>query len=176
MNKDEIIKELNNEVLLAATFFKSLPKEKFFTRPLAEKWSPAENAEHLALSVKPLILAFSLPRFALRLTFGKPNRPGRTYDQVVEKYKAKLAAGGKASGPFIPKKLAMRDNTEAVIQQFTDAYKRFASRLNSWADEQLDRYLLPHPLLGKLTLREMLYFTIYHVSHHHSLVRRMQTD
>lgn len=24
----------------------------------------------------------------------------------------------------------------------------------------------PHPLLGKLTLREMMFFTIYHVQHH----------
>jgi hypothetical protein len=30
---------------------------------------------------------------------------------------------------------------------------------------------LPHPLLGKLTLREMIYFTIYHVQHHHKLVQ-----
>jgi hypothetical protein len=29
---------------------------------------------------------------------------------------------------------------------------------------------LPHPLLGKLTLREMLYFTAYHADHHrHSI-------
>jgi len=32
--------------------------------------------------------------------------------------------------------------------------------------------LLPHPLLGKVTVREMLYFTIHHVQHHHALVER----
>jgi hypothetical protein len=26
--------------------------------------------------------------------------------------------------------------------------------------------VLPHPLLGKLTIREMLYFTVYHGEHH----------
>ncbi|QOI96901.1 MAG: DinB family protein [Flammeovirgaceae bacterium] len=176
MRKGDIINNLNNEVLLAASCFKALPEEKFFARPLPEKWSPAEHAQHLILSVKPLITAFSLPRFVLRWTFGKPNRPGRTFDQVVEKYKAKLAAGGKASKPFIPKRLAVSDNPKTVIQHFTNAYSRFAYRLSSWPEEQLDRYLLPHPLLGKLTLREMLYFTIYHVSHHHGLVKHMQTD
>ena len=32
--------------------------------------------------------------------------------------------------------------------------------------KQLDHYLLPHPLLGKITLREMLFFSAYHIQHH----------
>ena len=39
------------------------------------------------------------------------------------------------------------------------------------SEEDLDYYLLPHPILGKLTLREMLYFTIYHVKHHEKQIR-----
>ena len=39
------------------------------------------------------------------------------------------------------------------------------------SEEDLDYYVLPHPLLGKLTLREMLYFTIYHVKHHEKQIR-----
>ena len=39
-----------------------------------------------------------------------------------------------------------------------------AELLTSQAD--LDRYRLPHPLLGKLTVREMLFFTVYHNYHH----------
>lgn len=171
MGKEDIIKRLNNEVLLAATFFKSLSPEKFIARPLPDKWSPAENAEHLVLSVKPLTLAFSLPGFVLRLAFGKPNRPGRTFDQLVEKYKGKLASGGKASGPFIPKNITADAHAETLIHRFADSYSRFSLKVSRWPEEKLDRYLLPHPLLGKLTLREMLYFTMYHVSHHHNLMR-----
>jgi hypothetical protein len=33
-------------------------------------------------------------------------------------------------------------------------------------EAQLDQYLVPHPLLGKITLRELGYFTIYHTQHH----------
>ena len=39
-------------------------------------------------------------------------------------------------------------------------------RADSFSEKQLDTFILPHPLLGKLTLREMLYFTIYHAEHH----------
>jgi len=40
------------------------------------------------------------------------------------------------------------------------------------SEAALDKYILPHPLLGKLTLREMLYFTAYHVAHHKQLVEK----
>jgi hypothetical protein len=176
VNRDEVIQKLNNEVLLAATYFQSLPKEKFFLRPVPEKWSPAENAQHLVLSVRPLLLAFSLPKFLLRLLFGKPNRPGRSYDQVVEKYKARLEAGGKASGPYIPRNVSHNADPKKVIGTFTRAYASFAKKISSVTEEQLDACLLPHPLLGKLTLREMLYFTAHHVSHHHELVRSRLTS
>ena len=40
----------------------------------------------------------------------------------------------------------------------------------AWSERALDRYRLPHPLLGRLTVREMLLFTLYHSVHHFSLV------
>lgn len=170
MDKAKIISNLEQEVLLTTTFLRSLPKEKFFSRPFPETWSPAENARHLILSVRPLLMAFSLPGFVLRLLFGKPNRPGRTFDQVVEKYKAKLAAGGRATAPFIPRVENADAEPEILVQQFASAYNRFGRKMAGWPEHQLDQYLLPHPLLGKLTLREMLYFTVYHVAHHRELL------
>ena len=41
---------------------------------------------------------------------------------------------------------------------------------HSWGELALDRYRLPHPLLGRLTVREMLLFTLYHSVHHFNLV------
>ncbi len=39
-------------------------------------------------------------------------------------------------------------------------------KIPGWSEAALDRYRLPHPLLGKLTVREMLFFTLYHNAHH----------
>jgi hypothetical protein len=39
--------------------------------------------------------------------------------------------------------------------------------LKKFSEDDLDSIRLPHPLLGKLTVREMLYFAVYHVGHHH---------
>ena len=61
--------------------------------------------------------------------------------------------------------------TESALLREVEA---LCSRLERMDEKQLDAYLLPHPLLGKLTLREMLYFTIYHVEHHGRLVAAQQ--
>jgi hypothetical protein len=40
------------------------------------------------------------------------------------------------------------------------------NNLHKWSEKNLDNTAVPHPLIGKLTLRKMLYFTIYHMKHH----------
>ena len=131
------------------------------------KWSPTQQAEHLVKSVSPVTLAFSLPKFVLPLLFGKANRPSRTYDELIVKYKAKLAAGGKASSPFVP---GVPDNLSIVCERLEKSVATLCNRIDSFSEPQLDRLILPHPLLGKLTLREILYFTAYHARHHQQLV------
>ena len=55
---------------------------------------------------------------------------------------------------------------DAVDKQIT----RLSEKIDRFSETELDQFILPHPLLGKLTLREMIYFTIYHVEHHHSQI------
>lgn len=167
----ELADTLHKEVELASSYFNSIPPNKFFARSVPEKWSPAENLQHLVLSVRPLVLAFSLPAFLIRIFFGKPNRHGKSYHEVVERYKAKLDAGGKASAPFIPQKISPDASQKEIIDAFVTIYGKFQKKISGIPESKLDQYLLPHPILGKLTLREMIYFTIYHVAHHHALVR-----
>ncbi len=114
-------------------------------------------------------LAFILPRFLLSLVFGKATRASKTYDGLVEKYHSKLAAGGKSSAPFLPKAVAVTDR-EKLGKNLHGLVESLVKRMESFSEEQLDAFILPHPLLGKLTVREMLYFTMYHVEHHQKQV------
>lgn len=127
------------------------------------KWSPAQQAEHLVKSVRPVTLAFSLPKFVLPLVFGRSNRPSRSFDDLIARYHAKLAAGGRASRPFVPD---VPGDLDAVYRRLGKTVDRLSQRVNRFSEQELDTLLLPHPLLGKLTLREMLYFTAYHAKHH----------
>jgi hypothetical protein len=127
------------------------------------KWSAAQQAEHLVKSVKPVNLAFSLPGFVLSIAFGRANRPSRTYDELVARYKAKLASGGKSSKPFVP---GIPASPREVYDRLDATVNALSRKVGAESEPQLDKYILPHPLLGKLTLREMVYFTAYHATHH----------
>ena len=132
------------------------------------KWSPVKQVDHLVRSVAPVRLALTIPSFILRIFFGSANRPSRKYDELVAKYHAKLQAGGRASGRFLPDKKPKQ--ALKLTTQLTHLIQSLNQKVESFSEEQLDTLILPHPLLGKLTLREMLYFTIYHVQHHHQQV------
>ena len=168
-NKPQIIAALNEKVDAFNKYIASLNKGEFEVSPNG-KWSAGQNLDHLVRSIKPLQIAYSLPKFALTILFGKANRPSRTYDELVTKYKSKLAAGGKASKQFIPLAVSF-ENKERLIKMY-DAYKqKLVVRIEKLSEADLDEYILPHPLLGKLTLREMLYFTIHHNEHHLELLK-----
>lgn len=136
------------------------------------KWTAAQQLEHLFRAVQPVALAFALPKFLLRLLFGKANRPSRSFEGLVEKYQQKLADGGRASGRFVPPKTRLADR-EKLLAGLENEVEKLSRRLGRFSETDLDTLLLPHPLLGKLTLREMLFFTAYHVAHHERSVREM---
>ncbi len=146
-----------------------------FNKSKDGKWTAGQQLEHIHLAVKPLILAFTLPKFLLKLLFGTAIRESRTYDELVKKYLIKLESGGRASGPFIPKTVSVEKGQRLKLILLKEV-KDLSSKLDRFTEADLDLYVLPHPLLGKLTIREMMYFTIYHVSHHQELIKRYVKD
>lgn len=128
------------------------------------KWNAVQLLDHIVRSVSPVSLALSLPAFLLRLIFGTANRKSRSYEELVARYHDKLKAGGRASGRFVPP--PKTDSVEKLSTNLSKVVQALARRIDRFSETQLDRLILPHPLLGKLTLREMLYFTLYHVQHH----------
>ena len=167
--KPQIISALSEKVDAFNNYILPLSKEQFESTP-AGKWSAGQNLDHLIRAIKPLQLAYGLPKFALLILFGKTNRLSKTYDELVTKYKTKLAAGGKASGPFIPPVIRFEQKDELIKKYFLQKQK-LITKIEKQSESDLDKYILPHPLLGKVTLREMLYFTIHHNEHHLELLK-----
>lgn len=140
-----------------------------FTKSVNDKWTAGQQLKHIIMSVTPVNQALSLPPFMLRILFGKANRVSRTYDQLVEKYQGKLKDGGRAPGRFAPPSVTT-DQRAALIKKLEKLTVILNKRLAGFSERQLDQLILPHPLLGKLTLREMICFTIYHAGHHEKQV------
>jgi hypothetical protein len=174
--KEEIIDHLENVSNTFLSFCNSISDEFFFRQP-AEKWSIAQNVTHLITSAKMTRLAYRLPKFIIRIYTGKPNRLSRTYDELVAKYKLKLTQGGRASGRFVAQPVSSKTGKENILHSFSITMKTLNDTINkNWNNLQLDQYLAPHPLLGKLTLRELCYFTIYHTEHHLHIIKERLND
>ena len=168
-DKSSIIAALNEKVDAFNYYIDSLDKEGFEAKP-NEKWSAGQNLDHLIRSIKPLQLAYSLPKFILKFMFGKTNRPSRSYEELVLKYKTKLAAGGRAGGVFIPTIISF-DKKNELLKKYDSHKNKLIKKIQKQFEKDLDYYILPHPLLGKLTMREMLFFTIHHNEHHLNLLK-----
>ena len=176
MSKDEISKQLQSVKEEFTGFCTGIDTDSFFHQP-QEKWSVAQNVKHLIISANTTKLAFTIPKFIVRLYTGKPNRPSRNYNELVNKYKLKLKEGGRASGIYIPKIISPQTGKETILMSFNKSMDKLITSIDKkWIDQELDEYLAPHPLLGKITLRELCYFTIYHTFHHLDIIKQRLLD
>jgi len=168
MNKEEIIRQLKERHEIFVEEIDALTEDDFLFAP-PEKWSAGQQVDHIYRSVATLFLAMRIPKPAIKLVIGKANRPSRSYDELVERYAQKLSGGGKAKGPFIPSAISYAEKKK-LLEKVRSVVEKLSNRINQFSEKDLDEMILPHPLLGKLTMREMLFFTIYHVQHHQRLM------
>jgi len=169
--KTDLISAIKDSTQRAESWFIEIPASDFFTRQ-GEVWSASDNVDHLIKAVKPIIKALRLPKFTLHTMFGKPEKPSMTYEELCEIYRDELSKGAQASGRFLPDQESPAENADAkkreLLEQWTNASAELVSIVEILDESELDQYLLPHPILGKLTIREMLFFTIYHNLRHAS--------
>jgi len=169
--KGDLIPALQDSSQRAAHWFQEIPVSDFFIRE-GEVWSPSDNLDHLIKAVKPITKALKLPKITLHAMFGKPEKVSASYEELCQRYRDEIASGGQASGRYLPNQTTPDGNSEEVkkdlLHQWSNASEELVSVAGKWEENDLDRYQLPHPLLGKLTIREMLYFTIYHNLRHAS--------
>ena len=136
-----------------------------FSQSKAGKWSPKQQLIHLVSSASPVAISMHLPK-AVFSAFGTRAGESLSYDGVVGKYQDKLNKGAKAPIAFRPVSIT-NPSREKLLLQWKKVLDNFRTALYlQWDEADLDKYRMPHPLLGMLTVREMLLFTIYHTLHH----------
>jgi hypothetical protein len=151
-------------------------KDEYFFKSNGH-WSVAENLEHLRLSFYRSWQGLFLPKFILNWKFGKPTHDSLPYEELQEVYREKLSQGAKAGKRFIPKIKTGSNSKDELIEQFRHTTTRYLNEIRYyWEDEHIDRFQLPHPVLGLITARELMYFNIFHCWHHFSTIRRRKED
>ena len=103
------------------------------------------------------------------------NRPSRTYDGLVHRYNERLQTVYQLPKDFNPEPVPYAQREEFLDRLVSYAI-RIGDRLEKLGEDSIETYILPHPLLGKLTLKEFGYFTIYHCRHHLGLINKYSTS
>jgi hypothetical protein len=172
-DKTILTDKINLTVKEIVAFLEQLSNEKLH-QSTSGKWSAAEQIIHLNKSVAPINMAFSLPKITF-LVFGKANS-SEGFEAIVNKYQQALSNGGKASKQYEPSESTSKKVKAEIIHAFKDHYSELTKKLQNWSEEDLDTYRLPHPLIGKITMRDMMHFTIYHLQHHLKSMKELVTE
>jgi len=170
MTQKKIIEQLHLAFSDVANTAKLFSEETFFQRPATGKWSVAENAEHLILSVKPLAGLFGQPETMLE-KWGKTTRPQGNYDKVVAVYLEKVGNVGVGFPSFTPSNTIT--SKQELVDELDAVNNKFLVRASLLTEMELDTYQVPHPLIGMLTCREFLYFTHYHTMRHCGTMKQL---
>ena len=166
MDKEDIIELIEEKYSELINWLEKHPDEKWTEGPDG-KWTTGQQALHLLQSIKPLNFALSLPKFVLRYKFGKANRPVRAYDAIVKRYHDRLkeSQGATYKGSQNMKIPNLADK-HYIINRLQTENKKLQYKTKRLSDKNLDKLILPHPLMGKMPVREMIMWTAYHVEHH----------
>ncbi len=171
-SREELVAALEAVHAQATTVWDRFSAREFYAPPAVGGWSPAQNVTHLVRSTSAVNRALRLPRLVLRLLFGASRRPSRTFAELRADYKSALTAGAGA-GEYAAPELRPADEAAArqrLLARWRDLLPALRAAILRWDEDSLDHYRLPHPILGKVTVREMIYFTIYHIGHHAEIV------
>jgi hypothetical protein len=170
MDKLNITSNLNLQHQSFTDYLSSLSKSEFEFNS-ETKWSAGQQLEHIRLCLKPLNMILSVPKVLTRLYFGRANRDSKSYLELVSKYQSKLGNRGVAPPSFSPEPIKY-DQLVSLSNTVLRIVNRIIEKVQNFSERELDAMILPHPVLGKVTKREMLYFTIYHVNHHKDLTEK----
>lgn len=135
------------------------------------KWTTGQHIDHLIRSTAMVTKGFSYPKFILKWKFGVNNRKERSFEETYARYKKALADGSaKAYGRYLPEEITNNQKSQKLTELKCQG-KKFISVVNKQSEENLSKYIIPHPVIGLLTLREMAYFTAFHTVHHHNILK-----
>jgi hypothetical protein len=170
LEKNVIVANLKTNHQRFIDLINGLSEEKLCTAPEG-KWNAMQQLDHLYSSVNAVNKVFKFPKFIVKWKFGTSSRISKSYEGLVAKYQERLSVANAPPARFQPKPVTASAKKEH-LEQLQIALEKMCEGILKMSEKDLDELVLPHPLLGAITLREMLYFTIYHAEFHENAVRK----
>ncbi len=171
MTKVEVIDILNEKHQILYEWLEAHPIEKWTEGP-QDKWNTGEHIVHLIQTENAINKALLLPKFFLKYKFGINNRDNRNYEHIVKKYQDKLAANPGVVANISKNMPSITITSKnGYVSKLEKEKIKLIKKFKRWKESDLDTYLLPHPLLGRMTIREIIIWTAYHTEHHYKILK-----
>lgn len=166
MEKEAIVNLLEEKHQKLFDWLENQPKEIWEKGPEG-KWTTGQQIQHLADSLQLLNKALSYPKFLLKYKFGTCNRAPRNYDAVAKKYQQKLLENQDRARKFNQNlKKPLNRERQTLLNKLQLQNKKLQYKTKKLKDKYLDFLVIPHPLMGKMTIREIVMWTAHHTEHH----------
>lgn len=176
MEKEAILNLLEEKHQELLDWLNNQPKENWGKGP-DNKWTTGQQVLHVVNSLQLLNNVLSYPRFFLKYKFGVCNRPTRGYDTIVEKYEQKLKANQDKAAIFNKKlKKPLQKNRERLINRLQIQNKKLQYKFKRISNLNLDTLVIPHPLMGKMTIREIVMWAAHHTEHHTTILKNNYSE
>lgn len=171
MDKESIAQLLEEKNQILLNLLQHQESDKWKEGPKG-KWTSGQQALHLLQSIKPLNDVLSMPKFLLRYRFGKANRAVRDYETIVNRYQQRLKeAEGMTFGPSRNMKVPLFKEKDYILTRLQVENKKLQYKTRKMSETHLDTLILPHPLMGKMPVREIIMWTAYHIEHHTKILK-----
>jgi hypothetical protein len=163
MTSPELVKQFYDNHKELVDYINSLNDEEYMYSKDG-KWTAGQQLDHIRLCLMPIAQALSSKEF-IEQKFGRVDRPTLNYEEVIRKYKAALSSGGKAPERFVPAEVSL-SNREELSDEVFDMLDTIVPHLKNYSEDELNTLVLPHPLLGSLSIKELFFLMTYHATHH----------
>ena len=141
--------------------------DNFWNYAPTGKWTTGQHTHHLLQSTKPLNFALSLPKVVLSWKYGTSNREPRPYEQIKQRYKERLAdSQGKVYKGSQNMEVPAISEKEYLLSRLQVQSKKLEYKTVNLSDKVLNTFILPHPLMGKMPIKEIIMWSAHHVDHH----------
>jgi DinB superfamily len=169
MTQAELVQALEARQNELRTYFSSIPEDVFLADN-SPKWNPAQHLIHLTKSGSRIAQG-------LQASDQLPNhetQASRDYETIRDTYltRLKLAPAELLAKVGASTQVEPGSSQAQIIEKYLLAGKQLREAAHTWGETELDAKAMPHPVLGTISVREMLEFVVYHDLHHLEGVRK----
>jgi hypothetical protein len=172
------LKNINSKQTIVAAFIKAKNEiEQFFLYLQPEEfignskkeWKGSQTLEHLVKIIETIAKSTALPKKVLRKIFGYTEKKSGSFEDIRKRYLKALEEGAEAPAGYYPPErvlLKAEDYRQELLQRWRYENDQLIHNIEKWKENELDEYCVMNPLIGKITVREMLFYALCHNQKH----------